>query len=122
MGRQHSLSVRHGDLVNDLPNVLEEAPTGATLVVFHSALFPYVSPERRQAFARTISEFSRYRDIVWISNEGAWGSPHISSLAPPPAPLQFLVGRSIAHDGIQNANILGFAHPHGADLEWVPVE
>ena len=122
VGRQQSLPVRHGDLVDDLPKVLEEAPSGATLVVFHSALFPYVSPERRHAFARTISEFSRRRDIVWISNEGAWGSPHISSLAPPPGPLQFLVGRSTAHDGIQNANILGFAHPHGADLEWVPVE
>lgn len=122
VGRQQSLSVHRGDLVNDLPKVLEEAPSGATLVVFHSALFPYVGPERREAFSRIISEFSRHRDIVWISNEGARGSPHISSQAPPPAPLQFLVGRSIAHDGIQTANILGFAHPHGADLEWVSVE
>lgn len=119
VGRQQSLSVRHGDLVDDLPKVLEEAPTDATLVVFHSAVFPYVGTERRQAFARTIADFSRHRDIVWISNEGSWGSPHISSLAPPPGPLQFLLGRSIAHDGIQNANILGFAHPHGADLEWL---
>ena len=119
VGRQQSLSVRHGDLVDDLPNVLEEAPTDATLVVFHSAVFPYVVPERRQAFARIITEFSRHRDIVWISNEGSRGSPHISSLAPPPGPLQFLLGRSNAHDGFQNANILGFAHPHGADLEWL---
>ena len=119
IGRQHSLSVRHGDLVDDLPKVLEEAPTNATLVVLHSAVFPYVDPERRQAFARIITDFSRHRDIVWISNEGARGSPHISSFAPPPAPLQFLLGRSIAHDGMQTAHILGFAHPHGADLEWV---
>ena len=122
VGRQHSQSVRHGDLVDDLPKVLQEAPTDATLVVFHSAVFPYVDPERRQAFSRIITEFSQHRDIVWISNEGAWGSPHISLLAPPPAPLQFLLGRSIAHEGMQTASILGFAHPHGADLEWVPVE
>ena len=122
MARQHSLSVRHGDLVDDLPQTLEEAPIDATLVVFHSALFPYVGPERRQSFARIITEFSRRRDIVWISNEGARGSPHCSSLSPPPGPLQFLLGRSIAHDGIQNANTLGFTHPHGADLEWLSVE
>ena len=73
VGRRHSLSVRHGDLVDDLPQVLEEAPTGATLVVFHSAVFPYVSPERRQAFARLLTEFSRRRDVVWISNEGPRG-------------------------------------------------
>lgn len=119
VGRGHSLSVRHGDLVDDLPKVLDEAPTDATLVVFHSAVFPYVGPERRQAFARTLADFSRHRDIVWISNEGSWGSPHISSLAPPPGPLQFLLGRSIVRDGIQNANLLALGHPHGAELEWL---
>lgn len=122
VGRQQSLSVRHGDMVDDLPKVLEEAPSDATLVVFHSAVFPYVSPDRQQAFAQILTDFSQHREIVWISNEGSWGSPHISSLAPPPGPLQFLLGRSIAHGGSQSANILGFAHPHGADLEWLVVE
>lgn len=121
VGRQQSLSVRHGDMVDDLPKVLEEAPSDATLVVFHSAVYPYVGFERRRAFAQILTEFSRRRDLVWISNEGSRGSPHISSLAPRPGPLQFLLGRSFAHNGIQNANILGFAHPHGADLEWLSV-
>lgn len=119
VGRRHSLSVRHGDLVDDLPQVLEEAPTGATLVVFHSAVFPYVSHERRQAFARLLTDFSRRRDVVWISNEGARGHPHISSRAPLPGPLRFLLGRSILHQGTQDAKLLAMAHPHGADLEWL---
>ena len=119
VGRRHSLSVRHGDLVDDLPQVLEEAPTGATLVVFHSAVFPYVSHERRQAFARLLTDFSRRRDVVWISNEGVRGSPHISSRAPSPGPLQFLLGRSVLRQGIQDAKLLAIAHPHGADLEWL---
>ena len=115
VGRRQSLSVLRGDLVDDLPQVLQEAPADATLVVFHSAVFPYVGLERRQAFAQNLTEFSRHRDIVWISNKGSSGSPHISSLAPPPGPLQFLLGRSFAHDGIQNTNLLAYAHPHGAD-------
>ena len=45
-----------GDLVDDLPILLAEAPGDARLVVFHSAALAYVSQDRREAFAGVLSD------------------------------------------------------------------
>ena len=43
----------------DLPALLAEAPDDAQLVVFHSAVFSYVSPDHRRAFAAVLAEAER---------------------------------------------------------------
>ena len=53
--KQDAPPVRRGDLIDDFPTLLAEVPLDATLVVFHSAVLPYVSPERRQAFVASAS-------------------------------------------------------------------
>ena len=56
-----------GDLCHDLPSLAAQAPSNATLVVFHTAVLAYV-PDRREraAFAETVGEL----DAVWVANEG----------------------------------------------------
>jgi hypothetical protein len=111
--------VRAGDLVEDLPAVLAEAPGDAQLVVFHSAVLSYVRAERRQAFAAALAEASRARDIVWVSNEGPGVVPEITALAPSPGDLRFLVGRTRFASGRCRDELLALAHPHGAELNWL---
>lgn len=109
-------TVYKGDLVEDLPRVLAEAPSNTTLVVFHSAVLPYISPQKRQRFVETISDLSKQRDIVWVSNESPRVQSHPRGFAPP---ARFQIGRTHLHNGIQEASVLGIAHPHGAELLWL---
>ena len=110
--------VRAGDLVDDLPALLAEAPDDAQLVVFHSAVLSYVSRERRQAFADVLAHASKRRDIVWLANEAAGVVPEIPAAAPSGA-LRFLLGRTRFENGQRRSETLAVAHPHGAELAWL---
>ena len=46
--------VHRGDLLTDLPALAAQAPADATLVVYHSAVLAYVSPDDRQRFAAAV--------------------------------------------------------------------
>src|SRR5262249_50736279 len=111
--------VSAGDLVDDLPALLAEAPDDAQLVVFHSAVLSYVSAERRQAFADVLVRASTRREIVWLSNEAPGVLPEITDLAPRTGGLRFLLGRTRLTKGRRRDEALALAHPHGADLTWL---
>ena len=111
--------VHQGDLLADLPAMIEQVPAEAELVVFHSAALCYVSAEVRQAFAAALATASRRRDIVWISNEAGTVVPEITALAPPTEPRQFLLGRTRFVQGQRTDELLAVGHPHGADLQWL---
>jgi hypothetical protein len=112
-------AIRAGDLVDDLPAVLAEVPDDAQLVVFHSAVLSYVSPDRRQAFAGVLADASAGRDILCLSNEGAGVIPEIAALAPQRDTRQFLLGRTRFTGGQRRDELLALAHPHGAHLTWL---
>lgn len=119
VARAQPPAVNVGDLVDDLPAVLAEAPDDAQLVVFHSAVLSYVSPDRRQAFADALADASKERDIVWLSNEASGVIPEMAALAPPPRELRFLLGRTSFTNGRRRDELLALAHPHGAELRWL---
>jgi hypothetical protein len=112
-------SVRAGDLVDDLPAVLAEAPDDAPLVVFHSAVLTYVSRDRREAFAGALAEASRRRDVVWLSNEAPGVIGEMAALAPARNERQFLLGRTRFSKERRRDELLALAHPHGAELTWL---
>ena len=110
--------VRAGDLVDDLPALLAEAPGDAQLVVFHSAVLSYVSRERRQALADALAQASKRRDIIWLANEAIGVVPELPAVTPSGA-LRFLVARTRFANGQRRSELLALAHPHGAELAWL---
>ncbi len=58
--------VHRGDLLTDLPALARQAPSGATLVIYHSAVLNYVPPGQRGHFAQTVAALN----AAWLSNEG----------------------------------------------------
>lgn len=118
LARANPPLVSAGDLVDDLPAVLAEIPDDAQLVIFHSAVLSYVSPDRRAAFADLLAGASTRRDVVWLTNEGPGVIPEITALAPPPSEFRFLLGRTRFTNGRRRDEFLALAHPHGADLTW----
>jgi hypothetical protein len=112
--------VRRGELVDDLPALLAQAPPDARLVVFHSAAITYVSPDRRRAFAQVLSEASRRREVTWISNEVIGVLP--DPLVPPRAadgPVRFLLHRTRFDGGAGQRQLLAITHPHGTEMAWL---
>jgi hypothetical protein len=100
--------VHRGDLLTDLSVLVAQAPAGATVVVYHSAVLAYVAPEDRERFAETV----RGLPVTWFSNE-----------APGVVPGVPLDGRDdgtfvLARNGSQ---ALARTDGHGDWVEWLPV-
>ncbi len=100
-----------GDLNDTIETLASQAPSDATLVVFHSAVLAYVSAEARTQFVARARSFPGH----WISNEALSVVPDIrpSVLPPPPdsTKMQFL----LAKDG----EAVAYARPHGQSLLWL---
>lgn len=78
-----------GDLVDDLAALAAQAPSQATLVVFHSAVLVYVSPPRRRDFAAAVSDLDA---PLWLSDEAAGILPDlINQPTPPPGTDPFVL-------------------------------
>ncbi|HEY1321722.1 MAG TPA: DUF2332 domain-containing protein [Streptosporangiaceae bacterium] len=99
--------VHRGDLLTDLPALAAQAPAGATLVVYHSAVLAYVAPPERSRFAAAVADLS----AIWLSNEGTAVLPGIS--APTYDVSQFVLVR----DGRAP---LAVADSHGTWVHWLP--
>jgi hypothetical protein len=97
--------VHRGDLLTDLPALARQAPSGATLVIYHSAVLGYLSAAERGQFAETV----RGLDAAWLSND----VPQLPDAAMPAAdeaPFQ------IVRDG---HILLAAADGHGTWLHWL---
>lgn len=98
-----------GDLIDQLPALAAEAPQGATLVVFHSAVLAYIEESRRREFAAAV----RQLDGVWLSNEAPDVLPGVSTRLPPttrPSPFVLVRGGDTA---------LALTDPHGSWVDWL---
>jgi hypothetical protein len=103
--------VHRGDLVTDLAALAAQAPADATLVVYHTAVLAYVTPQGRDRFAAAARGLSAAgRSAVWLSNEGADVVPGLTAAERPDRP--FLLAR----DG---RTPLARTDPHGTWLEWL---
>jgi hypothetical protein len=102
--------VAKGDLRTDLPTLAAQAPQGATLVVFHTAVLNYIAdPTERSSFGDTIQSLG----ARWVANEGhgVLANPTRTANQPPWPEGLFLLsldGQPIAH-----------TDPHGTTIDWL---
>ena len=106
--RQDPPLVSFGDLRTDLEAALNKAPSGMTLIVFHTAVLGYVgSQSDRDAFARIV----RASGAIWISNEVPGTYPDIAERAPVPLRSDRFL---LAVDG----EPVAWTGPHGQSIQW----
>lgn len=96
--------VAPGDLLDVLPTLASQAPPDATLVVLHSAVLAYLTPEARQTFVDLVGTLPGH----WLANEGALVLPTTAPLASERVDRGFVVSL----DGTPRA----YADPHGRAL------
>lgn len=95
-----------GDLVDDLPALAAQAPTDATLVIFHSSVLYQVPGERRTEFMALAKSIRGH----WIANE----APRILGLDDLPDPPDVSHHNVLALDGTPVA----WTRPHGQGISW----
>ncbi|GAA1425797.1 DUF2332 domain-containing protein [Agrococcus citreus] len=106
IARREPARVRHGDLTTDTRALVEEAAEHApTVVVWHSAVLPYVPAFERATFADLMAELP----VTWIANEGA--TLEIGPPAPWAEPGDFVLRR--------DAEPVAITDPHGASITWL---
>ncbi|SNS21721.1 hypothetical protein SAMN06893096_102549 [Geodermatophilus pulveris] len=96
-----------GDLLDRLPDALALVPAGATPVVLHTAVLPYVGAARRAAFVERV----RSLPVRWVAQEGAGMVPGTGQPFPGgwgPYLVLSLDGRPLAHTA-----------PHGGRVDWL---
>lgn len=98
--------ILRGDLVDSITGLVEEAPPGAHVVVFHSSALVYLDPVRRAQFIELMHSLP---GVTWISNEGERVLPTVSGDLVTPAR-----GRTVV---AVNGRPRGLAGPHGQSYE-----
>ncbi|MFE3449891.1 DUF2332 domain-containing protein [Nonomuraea sp. NPDC059194] len=96
-----------GDLNDTVEELVAAAPQGATVVVYHTAVMPYLSQAERERFATTV----RGLPCHWLANEGPARMPWARMPQPPPSGRAVMV---LVLDG----RPLAYAGPHGQSLSW----
>lgn len=91
-----------GDLVDDLAALIARAPTGARVVVMHTAVLMYPDAPRRQQFVDLVTSLP---GVTWIANEGEGVVPGVADRVEVPVEGRFIV----SVDG----EPVGLAGPHG---------
>lgn len=102
-----------GDLLEQLPNLVDEASAYGTVVVFHSAVVAYLEPARRAELDSLMRDLVAAGRCHWISNEAKQVLPSITATGPdiPDATHTFVLGV----DGTAVAH----THGHGRTLHWL---
>lgn len=112
LAREDPPTLVRGDLLTDLPALMEQVPDDATLVVFHSAVLAYLSEAERSRFAQTMSSARGH----WICNEGAQVVPEIRPPASPPRTSAVTGGTFLV--SLDRCPV-AWSHGHGHALRWL---
>ncbi len=102
-----------GDLLADLPALVDEASAYGEVVVFHSAVLAYVDEPGRRRFEALMAGLVAEGRCHWVSNEGRRVHPSVTETATgePPGRTAFVLGL----DG----RAVAWTHPHGASMRWL---
>lgn len=101
-----------GDLLRDLPGLVEEAAAYGEVVVFHSAVIAYLDDLDRRRFAATMADLVAAGACHWVSNEGRRVLPEVTRTGPVmPETGTFVLG--------VDGQAVAWTHGHGRSLTWL---
>jgi hypothetical protein len=117
LARSSPPTLVRGDLLDDLPAVLDGLPRSAHAFVFHSWVLTYVARERRPELERILRVAARERPLSWCSAEGNGVVPGVEGPAEA-APDLTVLGLTTMRGDAGRTTVLGTCHPHLAWLRW----
>lgn len=100
-----------GDLLEDLPAVLDEIPEDVPVCVFDTLVLYQVPEAVREQVGETIREFATQRPLHWIAGEKEFGDQDGIRLE-----------WTRAEDGEARTDLLAAFEQHGDWIEWRPTD
>lgn len=102
-----------GDLLAELPVLVERAASAGPVVVFHSAVIAYLEPAARDRFSRLMADLVADGRCHWVSNEGAGVLPAVTATGPsvPEGTPTFVLG--------VDGRAVAWTHGHGRSMTWL---
>jgi hypothetical protein len=102
-----------GDLLEELPGLVEQAAAHGPVVVFHSAVIAYLEPGDRTRFQELMTGLVSEGRCHWVSNEGKRVLPEVTATGPevPEELATFVLGI----DG----RAMAWTHGHGRSMTWL---
>jgi hypothetical protein len=132
IARSHPARTVRGDLVEELPRVLETIDPDPLLCLVDSFVHVFLPPDALQRFRDLVDDVGAQRDLDWISIDPLvpMGPHATSSVLGVPVPAALLergrregvfglIGRLRYRGGRREAALLGLGHPGAAWLEWL---
>jgi hypothetical protein len=130
--RQHPARIVAGDVIENLPEVLNQIRPGLSVIVTDAYLAVFLPPERRTDLTRIMAEAGQVRPVTWLSLDplvplGPSGHDSVQDLELPPNLVEdyqqhgvfaVLGARTFDH-GTDRARLLARAHPSGQWIEWL---
>jgi len=116
----HPPAVHPGDIIDDLPEVVAGIEANGPLIVFHSWVAAYLSPQQQGQLVETVRALSRSRPLHYLYAESPVETP---GLPTPPAPGSgptANLATALVHlpaDGTPPVRLANM-HPHGNWLHW----
>ncbi len=102
-----------GDLLEELPGLVEQAAAHGPVVVFHSAVIAYLEPVDRTRFHELMTGLVSEGRCHWVSNEGKRVLPEVTATGPEvPEELPTFV---LGIDG----RAMAWTHGHGRSMTWL---
>jgi len=115
-----------------LPELLEQVPDGALVVIVDAYVHVFFPDDGLRRFRSLVEDFGRRRDLDWVSidplvpmGEDARESVHAISVPPGLVARNRregvfgVISRLSYREGRRDAELLGVAHPGAAWLEWL---
>lgn len=113
LARADPPTIVRGDLLEEVPDLVDEAGRHGVPVVFHSAVAAYLAPADRERLHDLMAGLVADRRCHWVSNEGPAVLPRVTATAPvPEEPHAFVVG--------VDGRAVALAEGHGRWLRWLP--
>jgi hypothetical protein len=124
-----------GDVLAELPGVLETLPAGLPVTVVDASLAVFLAPAERRRLGQILRRAAARRRVTWLSLDplvplGPAGRKSVQGLPLPPAIVRdyqqagvfaVLGARTFDRDGDQgdDTRLLARAHPSGQWVEWL---
>lgn len=113
VARREPPELLRGDLLEELPALVERAAAYAPVVVFHSAVIAYLEPPDRRRFHALMSGLVADSRCHWVSNEGDRVLPEVTATGPalPEGERSFVLG--------VDGQAVAWTHGHGRSMTWL---
>jgi hypothetical protein len=114
-----------GDLVDQLPAVLDDVPTGAVAAVFSSQVVTYLSRAAQAGLVDRLDRYGAEHDLALVLNEAPSCGVDLltrqrSRSGDGPAEAIGVLVLVVWRDGRATVEALGRTGPHGTSLVWQP--